>query len=523
MKRVFVMCLGLLILGGETFLAAQGDKESGVTKAQADKQQVVDIEVLAGNNGYLPIAKGSPMYNFYVDLLGVGITTPYIEWDGGTGYLNVLNTRIAAGAMPELFLPWQGNEIELILNGGIADLTDLLPKYAPNVWNAFSKDIWDLVKANDPTNKGRIYYIPQVMDMTRHAAFIRKDWLDKLGLSMPTTQEEYVNVLKAFKERDPNGNNKADELPTSGREQARWMDHLFNMYGVAMLEGFPDWDIYNGEITYSAVTPNMKAALEFISKLYKDGLLDKETLLNSSQKWMGKINQDLVGSWFHIPYELYTNATLPIYQNTGKKPNIEVMPVPRVEGWAQGHTVVKKMAGPYWVIKNNLEEKKLMAVMQAINNWYDPKNYEKIILGVEGMHWQMKDGKKLLLPDDKSKMQVRILYEPFPLTVEKFTTKYSKFTPDDLMWVADMAIKNMKEAGKYGKQIAGDGLPSSIYVNYPEIQNRTLYVEYASKIIIGQYPLDRFDEFVNKWYKSGGTEVTARAREWYNKLRALAK
>ena len=121
--------------------------------------------------------------------------------------------------------------------------------------------------------------IPLSVDFTRHGAMIRKDWLDNLGLEMPTTQEELVEVLRAFKTQDPNVNGVADEIPTGGRAEARWMDYLFAMYGIAMWEGYPEWDIFDGELTYSAVTPNMRDALEFISGLYQEGLLDVETLI----------------------------------------------------------------------------------------------------------------------------------------------------------------------------------------------------------------------------------------------------
>ena len=62
-------------------------------------------------------------------------------------------------------------------------------------------------------------------------------------------------------------------------------------------------------------------------------------------------------------------------------------------------------------------------------------------------------------------------------------------------------------------------MPSSVYEDYPDILNRTLYVEYASKIIAGEYSIDKFDEFVEKWYASGGEEVTKNAREWYESIK----
>jgi hypothetical protein len=60
-------------------------------------------------------------------------------------------------------------------------------------------------------------------------------------------------------------------------------------------------------------------------------------------------------------------------------------------------------------------------------------------------------------------------------------------------------------------------MPESITSDYPDIAHRTLYIEYATKIITGEYSIDKFDEFVEKWYATGGTEVTEKAREWYAK------
>src|SRR5699024_3849210 len=123
-------------------------------------------------------------------------------------------------------------------------------------------------------------------------------------LDMPQTLEEYKEMLIAFRDQDPNGNGKQDELPTSGREFGRWMDHLFAMFGIAMWEGYPEWDIYDGEINYAGTSENMKAAISFIRELYDEKLLDNETFLNKGDVWTAKINNNLVGSWYHLPANL---------------------------------------------------------------------------------------------------------------------------------------------------------------------------------------------------------------------------
>ncbi|SFF08645.1 putative aldouronate transport system substrate-binding protein [Paenibacillus algorifonticola] len=479
---------------------------------------IVDIEVWGTNIGYKPITKGSQLYEFYKEKLGVGVIHPYVEWNGGTNYLNQLNLKIAANEMPDLFTPQQGMEDSLAKNGAIADLTELLPQYAPNLWETIPTEMWDVVKANDPTGQGKIYYIPGSVDYGRYAGMIRQDWLDKLNLQMPTTQDEYVKVLEAFRDQDPNGNGQKDELPTGGRQDARWMDHLFAMYGVAMFEGYPEWDLYDGELTYSAVTPNMKAALAFIAKLYQDGLLDKETLLNDKAKWDGKITSNKAGNYFHWVEQLNLNLEN-LQKNTGVKAEFSVLPVPKVEGY-EGFYTGKRFAPPQWVVKNNKDEEKLMATLKLLNNMYDKNNFKALYLGVEGMHYTMKDGKAVKLPDDKS-TQENLVINPYSssATLDFTIDLFESTASEESEWIVDQVTNNMQEAQKYAKVIAGDGMSASVYEGYPDINNRTLFVEYAAKIILGQYPISKFDEFVDKWYKSGGEEVTKRARDWYAKVK----
>ncbi|MEV5027020.1 extracellular solute-binding protein [Paenibacillus sp. LPE1-1-1.1] len=517
--------LGLLLTAlilAITALSGCGNNENSSKENEQNQkgtaESSVDIEVWGTNIGYKPIEQGSKLYEFYKEKLGVGVIHPYIEWGGGTNYLNQLNMKIAANEMPDLFIPQQGIEDSLAKNGAIADLTELLPKYAPNVMSAISEDIWNVVKANDPTGQGKIYYIPSIVEYGRYGGMIRQDWLDKLGLKMPTTQDEYVEVLKAFRDKDPNGNGKQDEIPTGGREQVRWMDHLFAMYGVAMFEGYPEWDIYNGELTYSAVTPNMKAALAFIAELYKEGLIDKESLLNTKDKWEGKIHSDKVGNYFHW-VEHGSLVFENLYKNAGIKAQYSVLPLPKVEGY-EGFYTMKKIANAQWVVKNNKDEAKLMATLKLLNNMYDKSKFKDLYLGVEGMHYTMKDGKAVKLPDDKANQENLLLNTYSSVgTLDMTVDLYNSTASEDNKWAMDQVTRNIQEAQKYAKSIAGDGMPASIYDGFPDINNRTLYAEYASKIIIGTYSIDKFDEFVEKWNQSGGEEVTKRAREWQAKVK----
>ena len=485
--------------------------------AVSDSKEVAsdeDIEVWGTNTGYLPVEAGSELYNLYKEMMGVGIVQPYVEWNGGETYLEQLNLRIAAGDMPDVFSPWNGIESELIESGALLDLTDLLQEKAPHLWESIPEEMWDAVKANDPTGENRIYVIPQVLNYGRNGGMIRQDWLDSLGLKMPTTQEEFVEVLRAFKNDDPNGNGVADEIATGGRAEVRWMGQMFGQYGIAMWEGYPQWDIYDGELTYSAVTQNMKDCLEWMSELYAEGLLDPETLLNDKSAWDGKINSGVVGVWEHLPQECYNYAEN-IYTGTGVKPQITILPAISAPGY-EGYYTHRQMNGGGFVVANTEDEEKIDKIMKVLDAYGNQDMWMEFYNGVEGMHSEVIDGKAVRLPDDPSTQQNLVL-APYNsiATIDFQVNVLSTQLSEDREWAVSQAVENVQKNQEYVKSFAGDGMPDSIYSDFPDIGNRTLYVEYATKIIAGEYPIDKFDEFVEKWYASGGKEVTELAREWY--------
>lgn len=493
--------------------------------ADSKKDQVAypDIEFWMVNIGYKPIEKDSPLYKFYKEKFNMGVTQPYVEWNGGTDYLNQLNLRIAAGNMPNVFLPWNGNEAELAKNGAIVDLTDLLPKYAPNLWKLIPESAWKVVMANDPTGKGRIYWIPAVNTYERTSGLIRKDWLDKLGLQIPKTQAEFVAVLKAFRDKDPNGNGKKDELPTGGRAGARWIDQFYNMYGVAAIEGYPEWDIYNGEITYSATTKNAKDALAFMAQLYKDGLMDPETFLNDKAAWDGKIDSNRVGCYDHWAEASWEHA-VPMMRNFNIKANIAVLPVLKVPGYeGKGFISTKRVGDPNWVVSSQQDQAHLMACLHFLDVIADSNNWMDMYFAVDGMHSKVVDGKRVIIPIDKSTQQNLIRPWEQWATIDFSAQLYRSAESAETKWAYEDAIANMKGSQQYVKVVAEDGMPASIFADYPDlaVKKATLWQEYATKIIIGAYPISKFDEFVQKWNQAGGAEVTKRVRAWYAKVKAV--
>ena len=514
-KQIVLVLVVLIITIGTVW--AGGGQNTGSKGPAADGELPI-LEYWRTNNGFLPVDIGSPYYNLQKKVTGMSVWMPYVEWNGGVDFNRALNLRFAAGNPPNFFYVVNGIEVELIRNGAIADLTDLMPKYAPRAMKFVPETMWNIAKANDPTGKGRIWWFPAFSDHVRQGGLIRQDWLDTLGLQMPKTQAEYVNVLRAFRDRDPNRNGLADEIPTGGRQGGRWMDHLFNMYGVASYEGNPVWDIYNGQLTYSAVTQNMKDCLIFMRQLYQEKLMDNETFLNDQSAWNTKVVTNRVGNFYHIPTQ-FENWAGSIYQNTGVKPNWVAMPIIEVPGYeGKGFNTWQTQTAINWAVSAKQDETHLIATLKLLDALCNTDNWMELYYGVEGMHHKVENGRKVLLPEDKSKMELKLMAAWEHINILDFWVKvFDTVKTSENAWLYDSATKALQGIQQGRRHIAGDGLPNTIYQDYPDIRNHTLWQEYMSKIVIGTFDISKFDEFVQKWNAAGGAEVTRRAREWYAK------
>jgi putative aldouronate transport system substrate-binding protein len=231
--------------------------------------------------------------------------------------------------------------------------------------------------------------------------------------------------------------------------------------------------------------------------------------LNKGDVWQAKINNNLVGSWYHLPGGL-RDRYLAMLKGA---PNAYVvgMPLPQAEGF-KGFVTQKSMGEPEWLIPKASEANAAHS-LKLLDFFYDSANDEFIRYGIEGQQHEVKDGKKVLIPptDDK----------PLALGMRNLTTKadmdvriLETFSdPKQQKMVQDIFVVSTADA----RRIAGDGLPSMVYEGFPDIQSHKLFQEYLTKIVIGDWPIEKFDEFVDRWKQSGGDTVTQRVQEWYQK------
>jgi putative aldouronate transport system substrate-binding protein len=235
-------------------------------------------------------------------------TGVHIEWEytaQGSDWATQKPLILASGDLPDIFFARTTlNEADVLGNLGLfVQLDPLIEKYGVNLKNIFAAD--SAMKSFVTAYDGHIYGLPQKMPRRPQAYSlngINQEWLDKLGLSMPTTTDEFYNVLKAFKTRDPNGNGVLDEIPWSFQafnDLAGCMDFLGAFGIVDSLDG--TWlSVTNGKVQYIAVQDGFQDAIAWLHKLYAEELIDQEAFTMDWGMWAAKCDPptgspDLVG------------------------------------------------------------------------------------------------------------------------------------------------------------------------------------------------------------------------------------
>ena len=230
-------------------------------------------------------------------------TGVHVNWELAQGdTTQAINLKITSGELPDIFFGCGFTNAQSLSYGeqGIfIDMTDLIDQYSYNIKNILN-DREDIRKA--VTLGGSIYALPLVNEtmntLYQNKMFVYKPWLDKLGLNEPTTTEEFYQMLKAFKEQDPNGNGQADEVPLAARGiPGNTGIELFLMNAFQYTSETRMY-IDNGEVKFCADTDDYKEGLKYLNKLYSEGLLvsDVFTIDRNGITALGASNPPTLGA-----------------------------------------------------------------------------------------------------------------------------------------------------------------------------------------------------------------------------------
>ncbi|AGC67237.1 putative ABC-type sugar transport system, periplasmic component [Thermoclostridium stercorarium subsp. stercorarium DSM 8532] len=228
-------------------------------------------------------------------------TNIHIEWElvKDADWNTKLNLMFASGDWPDMILRGEVDIEEYGVNQGIlVPLDDYIEKYMPNYYSRlYLNDAYVSIPASD----GKMYYIGNLIAQNvNHEShwFINKTWLDNLGLEIPKTVDELTNVLRAFRDSDPNRNGEKDEIPMSA---GGLTNHIQGVYTYFAQFGVPlQYFVYaciddNQKVVFPGYLPGFRDACEWLHLCYREGLLDPEAITQDSNVWGTKMNAGRVG------------------------------------------------------------------------------------------------------------------------------------------------------------------------------------------------------------------------------------
>ena len=216
-------------------------------------------------------------------------TNVKVNWETvpSEGREEKINIILASGDLPDVFYGTRINTKQEALYGSeeklFIPLNNLIDEHGfwfTQALSEFEFDVLGMIKNPD----GNIYGLPTLSNcfhcFNSKKMWLNTTWLKNLGLAVPKTTDEFYNVLKAFKDKDANGNgNPNDEYPLVGSTRL-WNGapelFLLNSFLFYPEQGTP-FSVIKGKATSVVDTAAYKAGLKYLNKLYSEGLLYEAT------------------------------------------------------------------------------------------------------------------------------------------------------------------------------------------------------------------------------------------------------
>ncbi|MEG0294293.1 ABC transporter substrate-binding protein [Enterococcus sp.] len=382
---------------------------SGCGKAKADskKQEEIQVDVEMAN---FPIVKEKlsltmmapgtglsewkdmPTLQEYEEMTNMSFeyTTPPMS-----DFPTKLNLMFASGDLPDIIMGagkkylTPAMEVAYGSQGLLLPLEDLIPEYAPNFNKLMEED--PNIRKSITTPDGHIYSLPAIGRLpqsiwAKNPLWYKGEWLEKLNISneeLPKTTEEFYDLLVRFRDEDPNGNGKKDEIPLTDSKLNSVRPWLLAAFGMKEL-GIEEVD---GVVRYTPITEEYKAFLEYTNKLFTEKLLDTEVYSQSDEQKKSKGQNNEIGV-FPDYFAFFTTGSsesesLNDYMfhplTSEQSPKAVVPGSPRIN------------RGTFLITKNNPSPE---ASLRWADYFYSKEGYEFISQGPEGVLWEYAENDK---------------------------------------------------------------------------------------------------------------------------------
>ena len=441
------------------------DRPVEVTYLCKDVDPITDAEQL----GILEraIEEGLAKEGKYVDLVILSAPTG--------SYKSVVPIAFRTGQISPDIIYFQGGDQPIAQEGLLEDLTPYIES---------SENVQNILEGHSRAKVTNYPYLLWLAPARVQIPVMREDWFNSLESSKALMENPTVdNYYALFKEMKDKGICK---WPITTDGTILKLDSVFNhAFGVTATIMKVD-----GKWVYSCATEMEKNKLAFYHKLYADGLLDNEYVTKAwdtmeqafyegEAGWVSGTAGDVIN--------VYNNKMI---QTQGQE--LVVLPPAKGESWAYQSIDVTKESRGFAINADSSVKDAAWAVLEYMAG-EEGRILDK--LGLEGIHYNIKDGKY-------------VLTDSFPSWWAKFWPTMNGLDTSKVVGevLTQPAIDSLDAANKYYAPDTNVILPEDLLPLKDAMDQ--LYTEYSTDIIRGIRPISDFDEFVEKWNKAGGDKIS---------------
>jgi putative aldouronate transport system substrate-binding protein len=489
--------------------------------AAAAAGELTEITYIFWNRGTIPPEEGTVDDNWWTryvneQVASLGAKIKYVQIPQ-TQESQMMSTMLAANNAPDIS---KTSDIPLlktyISGGGVTDITSLIDQFGPNIKSLLGEAVF-----NDIKYDGKVYFLPHIQNgITSTATWIRRDWLDAAGLDLPNTAEEFYQVLKVIREKDPGKLGSA--LVPFGM-----IGQNFSGWDSLILPGFVK-DPPNIErfLVPYPMWPETKEAFRWMNKLYNEGLLTDQFIIDKDQSmFRQKIARGEMFSFLAAGHYPYHSAYGNLYDKLRETdPNARLQNIDtfrqskdaeRIAFWARIPTYQYR-----WFIPFSSKNAELAV---KVYNWMcSDAGYMVGGLGIEGQDYTIANGIPSAIDQEKYLTRVPWIEPQYGLAAKPYSR------PEDKELFLLSYIKDFNSA--YHEQIKREAVflsdlkyfPPTISAPTPVSDKLTPVVSsfwsdtIARIVTASPGNFDRtFDDALKEYKALGGDEITAEARKLY--------
>ncbi len=484
----------------------------------------VTLNAMVSKDPNVPDWNTHPALKYMEELTGVKI-----NWDcvPAAGFEEKRNLRFSSNDLPDFVIrAFLRPELETkyIASKQIVALDDLIKDYAPN----FSKILADDpgIKRNIAQTDGKIYSLPQLNTTAGNLVqkyWINSVWLKELGLKMPTTMDEYYDVMVAFRDKDPNKNGKKDEIAYAGAAKTtpyNFYSKFLGAYGIGHNNGviseIMDVDD-SGKVRLFVTDDKFKEMITFFNKMWKEGLVDKESFSQDFNALIAKAAADQFGFATHGNNNQWLGTV---------RANYEAMPAlagPKGDKkWTDLVGFVQTTGTFVMTPANKYPE----VTMRWVDHLYSEDGTVLVRMGI-------KDKSYYVTPEGKYELFDFILKDPNGLTLDQAICQWGLFgggnIPQFIYDKVDKSAAQLPEVKAWTEMVLKDAVPYEKITNlkFPEQDSIKLtsytndikaYInENIVKFITGTREMSTWDAYVNELNKMNIKEFLAIYQSAYDR------